>query len=148
MPLKHAAGMGQHLMKAPQRMCRLVQHLHLCHDLVLIGQGLVGLNVMPELDRAGEHHLSPLEGQPKVHDFSLEGGGLFQFSDGVFNMMLFHRSFLVGTGTDSTYLSNPGLRLAHLPSGERPRRSMAQATSYSGATDPGDLATKRGRVRE
>ena len=60
MPLKHATGMSQHLMKVPQRACRLVQHVYLCHDLVLIGQGLMGIKVIPELDRVGERHLSSL----------------------------------------------------------------------------------------
>lgn len=62
--------------------------------------------------------------------------------------LLFYRSFLVGPSTDSTRLSNLGPRLAHLPSGTQPRRSMAQATNYSRATDPDDPALKRGRVRE
>jgi hypothetical protein len=86
MPLKHAAGVGQHCLPAPQTPCRLVQQVYLGRDLVLRGQGLVGLDGIPGLDRAGEHRLAPLEGQPLVRDFSREGGGLHRraraFGDG------------------------------------------------------------------
>jgi hypothetical protein len=115
MLLQHATGMGQHLMKTPQIPCRLVQHAYLRRDFVLIRHSFQGLKLIPELDHVGEHHVSPLDGQPLVRELGLQGGGLHQFRDGMFGSVC-HSSLL----------------MPHSMTGSRPTPSRSSAARRRG----------------